>query len=743
MRSSFILLLYASTLFTSAFLLFVLQPMVGKLLLPLYGGTPAVWNVCLVFFQTMLLLGYLYANRLSRFRYSHLQFFLHFSIFAAAGYFLQKPLSAHSEFSHPSMTEPVSTLLVILIKFLGIPFLWLSATSSLLQNWFSQSEHPSANDPYFLFAASNFGSLTALLLYPLGIEPFFTLSTQFLVWKQGYWVLGGLILLCAISWKRWPGKKELSLSIPLSRVSWKTRMRWIMLSFVPSSLLIGATTYLSTDIAAVPLLWIIPLLLYLVSFIAAFSRMTKLLGVTQVFWLGRMVAFGSCVAVLGIILESNHPAWLFFPLHLILFFLICLLCNLRLAQSRPPVDRLTEFYFWISLGGALGGIFNTLLAPHLFTMVAEYPLIILIGTLFRERDPKQEDPREDLLMDVVIGLLAAATVFTLNKVVLAAGLGTGKGINLLVLGLPMLLAYRFVNRPRRYALAVLAIYASSLFFFSGRGNELVYRERTFYGINKVERDSEGKFQLFYHGSTLHGQQFLDPAKRSEPLAYFSRESPIAQVFEMARSGHPDKISNLAIVGLGVGTMAAYAQKGEAWTFYEIDPGVLRLARDSGYFTFLKESASHVENRFILGDARLRLKEAPDGEFDVLILDAFTSDSIPVHLMTREAVSLYWQKLKPDGILVFNVSNRYFDLAPTLSALAKDSGASAFLAEHDISEAQSNATGIAPSSWIAMVKQPENWAKISKNRRWLRLEPDNSRVWTDDFSNILSLLRTKF
>jgi spermidine synthase len=730
--------LFALTLFWSAFLLFTIQPMVGKILLPLCGGTPAVWNVCMVFFQTILLAGYLYAHGISKLPKIWWQSLIHFGfLILTAALFLQQ-IEFGIDFSSIQDRPPSTMLLSILLQNLGIPFLLLSATASLIQSWFSSSSHASAEDPYFLYAASNFGSLLALISYPTFFEPNFTLSEQLFFWRHGFYLLVFSIFLCAL----WRIKKP-SLLI-LQKIEQqpspdpKTRFWWFLYAFVPSSLLLGTTNYLSTDVAAIPLLWVIPLILYLVSFIFAFSPLAKMIQAKQNFFLGRFVAFGTCVAILGIILESNQPTILFFPVHLLVFFTICLLSNLHLAETRPNRNFLTEFYFWISFGGALGGIFTALISPLAFSIIAEYPLMLLLGSTFRRGELLGEDKKTSLTFDFLFFGLIAGTIYFLSTLVKIAEIEPGRVVNLFVLGAPMILAYRFVKQPRRFALGVLAVFLGSLFFFSGRGHHLVYRERTFFGTNKIEKDPKKRFMLFFHGSTLHGQQALDPRKRSEPLAYFSRESPIAQVFEIARSTNKN-FSNVGIVGLGAGTLATYSRQGEKWIYYEIDPSVIRIARDSGHFSFLRDSAAFQTSEFIVGDARLMLGNALDASFDLLVLDAFSSDSIPVHLITREALQLYWSKLKPDGILVFNISSRYFHFGSLLAALAMDTGSNAYLREHDLTEEEVDRDGTAPSSWVVMVKKESSSSTFSQDNQWQLLKPGKVTPWKDDFSNIFSIL----
>jgi spermidine synthase len=732
------LISYAFALFWAAFLLFTLQPMVGKTLLPLFGGTPAVWNVCMVFFQTILLAGYLYAHGICKTANFRWQTFFHLSFLLFGSFFLLQNLQLNFEIGSINSSQPSIILLQILLQNLGIPFLLLSATASLLQSWFSTSNHVAASDPYFLYASSNLGSLLALVSYPLWIEPLFTVSQQFSYWKVGFYFLIFLIGICAFLRRKNAPVLLNKNEGKSSSLKNKDRFLLFLYAFVPSSLLLGITNYLSTDVAAIPLLWVIPLILYLLSFIVAFSKLGKIFGEKQNFLLGRFVAFGTCVAILGIILESNQPAILFFPVHLTLFFLICLLSHLRLAQSRPNTNSLTEFYFWISFGGAIGGIFNTLVAPLAFSIIAEYPIMLLLGSTFRKGELIGEEKKTTISFDLLFFVILAATIFFLSSLVKLSGLEPGRLVNLFVLGAPMILAYRFVKQPRRFALGVLAVYLGSVFFFSGRGHHLIYRERTFFGTNKIEQDAKKKFMLFFHGSTLHGQQALDPQKRKEPLAYFSKESPIAEVFSISRS-NIQNFHRVGIVGLGAGTLATYSIKGESWIYYEIDPSVVKIARDSGYFTFLRDSAAFDTSEFVIGDARLMLKNSLSEKFDLLVLDAFSSDSIPVHLITTEALQLYWEKLQPNGVLVFNVSSRYFQFGPLLAALAEETSAKAFIREHDLTEEVVERDGTAPSSWVVMIKKENPLPAFELNKKWIPLKPRGIQPWSDDYSNLLSIL----
>lgn len=738
LRPSIVVILYSITLFFSAFLLFALQPMVGKVLLPFFGGTPGVWNVCLVFFQSMLLGGYIYANRLSRIRKFSFQVLCHLALLIFALFFLRKSIFESVATFQPSIESPIFSLLLLLVVSLAVPFLLLSATSSLLQSWFSESGHARAKDPYFLFVSSNLGSLLALIAYPFFLEPNIRLSNQFQLWKAGYFSLFILIFVCALFRLKNREIAKAKVNSEREKIIPRKKAHWFILSFIPSSLLIGVTTFLSADVAAFPLLWLIPLVLYLGSFIVAFSQVGIQFSKKQNFLLGRATAFLACVVIIGIILESSQPAKIFLPANLILFFIVAILCHIRLVQIRPASENLTEFYFWISLGGAAGGIFNTMIAPKLFSVVAEYPILILLGTIFRSGSVLPDSEKPNFRRDFGYALLVSMLFIFLSKCISHFEIAPTKLVILIVLGIPMILAYRTVKFPQRYALAVGLLYISSLFFFSSRGHHLLYRVRTFYSTLKVETDANNKFTMLFHGSTLHGRQLLDSERHKLPIGYYSKGSPVSEVFQFARKENGN-FSKVGIIGLGTGTLAAYGLKGEQWSFYEIDPMVIHLARDSNYFSYLKDSEIFSNAQFLEGDARIRLKESENSKFDLLIFDAFSSDSIPTHLLTAEALSLYQEKLKSGGIMLFHVSSWYFNLAPVLGSVAKNLGMQAFLKAQYLTEEDEEKDGRVSSKWIVVTKDEVLSKKMGTKLGWKALDAKAGFLWTDDYSNILRAL----
>ena len=674
--------LYAVTLFVGAALLFLVQPLVGKLLLPLVGGTPGVWNTCMVFFQGVLLAGYLYAHRSTGKLGVRRQALFHLLVLVAV------VLTIKAAFAATGSPVPVvpsilpddqdSSLLVFVQLSaavgvaVGVPFFVLSTTSPLLQRWFAATGHPSARDPYFLYAASNAGSLLGLLAYPLLIEPRLTLAHQEWVFAGGVMGYIGLVFACALTVIRKPATEPEHLKAEPTPHPDRWRVaRWVALAALPSSLLLGVTTHVSTDLAPVPLLWVVPLALYLVSFILVFARWPD--GVHRV--VGRVTPMLILFVVVTLLTNAAEPLGLVGMLHMAAFFGVCLVCHGELAKDRPPPEHLTAFYFWMSLGGVLGGVFNALIAPIIFEKVGmvEYPLALVLAAMVR---PRGEEPGPPLrVADVVLVLvllgLSVGLVLAVPEYVkvpsepdspdaLPARLLRGG----LMFGLPAVAAFALVRKPARYALSLAALFVAGA-FNTGHFGETLYMERNFFGVIRVTKD--GKFIKLIHGTTLHGQQRADePDRPPRPMTYYHQKGPVGHIFECLP---PGRVKKVGVVGLGTGAVAAYAKPGQEWTFYEIDPAVVRVARDTAYFRFLSECQGTCD--VVLGDARRQLTKVPDGTYDVIILDGFCSDAIPVHLLTREAIRMYVSKLSPHGILALHVSNVHLDLPPIVARLADD------------------------------------------------------------------------
>lgn len=721
------LALFAATLFTSASLLFWIQPLVAKTLLPLLGGAPAVWNTCLLFFQTMLLLGYLYALASIKWLNLPTQKVVHVAVLLlSAGYIFLSPAQS-PVLNSVAPGNPTTWLLKTLLLSVGLPFFIVSATSPLLQSWFSKSQHSLASDPYVLFAASNAGSLTALLAFPVVLERSFGLGQQYSLWRLGFVVLATLICLVVLQ-----AKSKVAVAQPNEvhqPVSILRRLRWLALSFVPSSLMLGVTTYVTTDVASVPLLWVIPLALYLLSFVLAFSKRQHQPSPA----LSRVMVVGALVVTLIFSSGATEPAWLLIFANLGFFFIAALSCNKELAADRPSADHLAEYYLWIAFGGALGSFFNVFIAPLLFTSVFEYPLaIILACALQRSTSIEQRNDRKlDLLLPAGLLLLTVILAVIANNSPINSSI-----IKLIiVLAVPLMIVNHFFReRSVRFALGLAAVMLGSL-YYAGAAAHTLHVSRNFFGTIKVTTDANGKVNNFYSGNTIHGRQFLDQTRRCEPISYHHELGPLGQVMAVYNAAPANQ--NVAVVGLGIGVMAAYSQPSQQWTFYEIDPNVIALATNSTHFTYIQNCARG-SVRVIEGDARLKITEAPANYYGLIVLDAFSSDAIPVHLLTQQSLDLYLSKLAAGGFLAFQISSRSLDLKPILADLAAsrklecisfdDLGPSS-IADKD------------PSQWVVMARSPAEISNLSINSQWKRLRgKEGSRVWSDEYSNILRAIK---
>ena len=719
--------LYTVTIFLSAALLFFVQPMFARLVLPLLGGSPAVWNTAMVFYQATLLAGYAYAHASAAWLGARRAAALHLVVLLLPLAVL--PIAIPAGWSPPTETNPALWLLALMSVAVGLPLFVVSATSPLLQMWFAATRDRRAGDPFFLYAASNAGSLLALVAYPAWVEPLLRLGTQSRLWAWGYGALavalGGCVVLL---WKNSSPPapalvaKERSPSLTTAR-----RLRWVLLAFAPSSLLLGVTTFLSSEIAAVPLLWVIPLGLYLLTFVFAFAS-------RQIFprtLLVRALPIALVPLVLVLNLQATQPiAWLLL-LHLVVLFLAALLCHARLAADRPGAAHVTEFYLWISVGGVLGGVFNALLAPLVFNSIAEYPLtLVLVAWLALQDETSARAKWSDAVGPLVLGVVTLALVLAVGT----SRWRTESAVAGLVFGAPALAAYFLSKRPLRFALGLAALLVAGL-FYRGEKGRVLYAERSFFGVHRVTLDPSEKFHLLVHGMTLHGTQSLDRERSRDPLTYYHRTGPIGDVF--GQFGR-DPFKQIGAVGLGAGSLASYAQPRQPWTYFEIDPVVLKLARDGRYFTFLRDSPA--EMRIVLGDARLSLAREPDAKFSLLVLDAYSSDAIPVHLVTREALALYVRKLAPGGVLAFHISNLHLDLEPVFANLARDAQLVCLTREDTALSQQELALGKAPSVWLVMARRADDLDRLAANHLWRPARGDSAAVWSDDFSSLLSVFR---
>lgn len=730
------ILLFSLTMFLSAALLFTVEPMIGKLLLPLVGGSPSVWNTCLMFFQGVLLLGYGYAYVSTQRLGVRRQAVLHVVVLLLPLVVLPIRITGTAVASLSSEGNPIPALLGFLAVATGLPLFVLSTTAPLLQRWFANTGHVRACDPYFLYAASNAGSLVGLLSYPFLIEPSLSLKTQCWVWAAGYVLLMLLILVCVVVLRRTAtptAQVEATSGAPTEPIGLERRLRWVLLAFAPSSLLLGVTTYLTTDVAPFPLLWVLPLALYLLTFILVFAR--RPVATSQ--WLERAVCGLAIVLIATFLTGMRQPPSLYVIMHLAFFFLAALICHSTLAKDRPAPEHLTEYYLCMSFGGVLGGIFNALLAPILFPTVLEYPLVAVLACALRPSEEKPTACRAFSWRDIAWGLGTAAFTFVVIAVMQRAGIRSSQCNAIWMFGLPGVIALRFVKRPLRYGLCVAGILSIGAWYTYTMGRS-VYITRNFFGILSITVDTEHKFRQLMHGTTLHGRAWIDPKRETEPTAYFFHNGPAGQFF--ASFNQQKTNAHVAVIGLGAGALASYARPGEDWTFYEIDPDCVRIACNPRRFPFLQRCVAKRVG-VVLGDARLQLHDAAPALYDLIVLDAFSSDSIPSHLITREALRLYLDKLRPDGRLLFHISNRRLRLEPVVANLAHDAGLVAFSCTDGWLRPSDVKDGKEPSQWVVLAKRREDLGSLPADSSWVALTArPGLRLWTDDFSNILQVIR---
>ena len=710
----------------SAFLLFWVQPLITKMLLPMLGGAPAVWNTAMMFFQITLLVGYLYAHLLTRLR-PWQQAVTHGALLLAAG--SQLPFGVDTGLSLPEEGAPILWLLATLARLVGLPFLALSASAPLIQAWFGRTTNRGAGDPYFLYAASNAGSLVSLLAFPLVLERLLPLPAQARVWTWGFALLIPAFAACFLATRRADQAAAAPAEVGVPP-GWGDRLLWVTLALVPSSLLLGVTSYISTDLAAVPLLWVVPLALYLLTFIIAFGRLAGSRWIIPAQGVG-IVAI-TVLLLTARVLQLPVPVWVSVPAHIIGFFAIALGCHTQLARRRPPAARLTEFYLWMSVGGALGGIFNALLAPVLFSSTYEYDICLGLACALRLTTSRRWRERPFIEVCYAIALLCCATLAVVqvrgNSLLSFLGETTPR---VLILALFTAGLLWFSRHALRFALSVTAFLAAGLLVQNTIG--ITHQQRSFFGVLQVRSIDHGKWHGLMHGDTLHGVESTDPAHWKETSTYYVATGPAGQFLSTVPS--PRRV---AAIGLGTGGLACFRRPGEAWTFFEIDPAVISVANDARFFHYLAQCGSGI--RTAVGDGRLLLAAEPDGAYELIILDAFSSDSIPVHLLTREALALYLRKLAPHGHLLVHISNRYLELEPVLASGLAELGASA-LAQFFTPKAEETARWATPSNWVAVAAAPSDLDFLRGDARWRPLRTQAGFIpWADDYSNILGVLR---
>ena len=773
--SNFVLWAFTATTFLSALLLFSVQPMFAKMVLPVLGGSPSVWAVAICFFQAALLAGYCYAHLLIARAPPALTGVIHLGICVLA--FLALPIALPASWGEPPPGEPYLWQLGLFTVAIGLPFLAVSANAPLLQAWFARTGHPHGHDPYFLYAASNLGSLIALLAYPFILEPAFGLKQLSRLWTLGFLLLvAALVLVFMLMRSRQgvageaaaPRAAAKTDSAPTAVPTWADRLGWIGLALVPAALLTAFTTHVTTDIASAPLLWVLPLSLYLLTFVLVFRD--KPLIPRAVLLLLHLVAVALALLVLA---QTKHDNWFTTATTgVIVFFTSAMVAHRTLYEARPTASHLTEFYLWMSFGGALGGLSAALIAPKIFSEVFEYPLLLALSMAcrpgvfsvdalrrlrssiataawrLRPLRPRpagpvmtESDKQEALVLWLIVagGILAIYWLpWVLGK--LPLNLGEWGSTVIVVGGLTVVLLAEF-RRPLRQLVAAILVFCALIWLPSSvkRGEA----QRSYFGVYRVQTSSDGDYHTLVHGTTLHGAQRMrddegKPVDDPTPATYYYENSPIAQTVAKVRERLGEQKGRYGVTGLGAGSLACHAKEGEAWRFFEIDPVIVGIANNPRYFTFLKHCQPKPD--IVLGDARLTMAKEANDSFDLIIVDAFSSDAVPVHLMTAEALRLYLDKVKPDGIVLLHISNRYLDLDSVLGATVKLlPGVHGFI----ISDDEADGSYAQSTSTVAVfAKSNEALEPLRTLKEISDFDDNDLRAWTDDYSDILGPFLSK-
>lgn len=724
--------LFLITILTGSFLLFLVQPMIARMALPRLGGAPAVWNSAMLVYQALLLAGYAYAHRLTQ-TSPRRQAIIHIILFAVAILWLPIGLA---NLQPPADGSPIFWVPWLLIASIGPLFFVVAAQAPLMQRWYSMSGNQ--GEPYALYAASNIGSFGGLIAYPILVEPFTTLQSQKWIWSGIYLALMALVGICAIQIWRTAGANTTPTEAAANEapIGWRRRLYWIILAAVPSGLMLSTTSHLTTDLMAMPLIWVIPLGIYLLSFSVAFADNQK-----PAYWISRFAPIVLIVSAAFVFVVWGKAAIGGLTASLSLLFIVAVALHNEMYRTRPAPAQLTSFYLMMSVGGVLGGFFCAIVAPLLFDWTWEHPILILMAAALLPAIPllrlNENDKRLPLIM-VVIGMIALALGLfggisepvesSFTKILLAATIMT-LGIAVAGFRIPFLLA-------------VAGLLTINGGWYSVQQSLDGVRMRSYFGTYTVNASESGRVRWLNHGTTMHGMQLLDDPTR--PISYYPDTSGVGiAMLNAPRLYGPE--ASIGVVGLGTGTLACYRRPGQYWQFFEIDPLVIEIARERKIFSFLEKCAPDVP--ITLGDARLTLAAVPEGKFDILALDAFSSDSIPLHLLTKEAFATYRKALKPDGILLVHISNRYIDLNPVVAAEAKANGWNAAL-RHDSPTEQLINRGNRASQWIALSRDPAKLAELTgkvdkvksryyNSEQWLQLDaPGKTSPWTDDYASVL-------
>jgi SAM-dependent methyltransferase len=715
--------LFTVTILTGSFLLFLVQPLVARMALPRLGGAPNVWNSAMLVYQALLLGGYAYAHLLSRLAVGR-QAMIHLALLLLAA--LTLPI-ALPDIAAPAAGSEAWWVPYLFLLTIGPLFFVVSAQAPLMQGWFAA--HPKAGDPYPLYAASNLGSFAGLLAYPLLAEPLLPIRAQSGAWAAGYGALLVLVALTALARRGAPAPAPLAASDAAAGEAAPSARQialWLALAAVPSGLMLSTTTHLTTDIFAMPLLWVIPLGLYLLSFSIAFSeRRTLADALTAAAPV--VLAAGGALAMLG----SAGTGMIAVAASLLMLFVVSVTLHARMYAMRPAPARLTQFYLVMSAGGVLGGLFTALIAPLVFDWTWEHPLLILaaaallplgawsglLGRIFRSPDTARMAVIL-LLFTVFVGSILFHAQLVEDPKWSALDVGA---FVLLIAATTLLAAQRWT-----FVAASLALLAALGALTQAQLTLKHARSRSYFGIYTVGDTPTGERRL-QHGTTLHGVQRLGAGRERDATSYYGPTAGVGLALRSAERLY-GPAARIGVVGLGVGTLACYRKPGQQWTFFEIDPEVLAYSTRRK-FTFLERCAPDAP--VVIGDARLKLEALPDASFDILVIDAFSSDAIPLHLLTQEAAQVYFRNLAKDGVLVIHISNRFIKLEPVLAALARNEGLTAAI-RPDRPE-QSHLTA---SNWVVLSRDPARLAALTAQGGWRPLGPPAPTVWRDDYASIL-------
>ena len=733
--------IYTATTFVSALLLFSVQPMFAKMVLPVLGGSPSVWAVAMCFFQAALLAGYVYAHLLIRFLSPRAGGIVHLALFAVA--LVALPIGIPASWHEPPAGDPYLWQMSLFAIAVGPPFFAVAANAPLLQAWFSRTGHPHGRDPYFLYAASNLGSLLALLSYPFVLEPTLGLQALSRVWTGGFIVLWAMIAGCffVLYAVRNVSVPAIEATVaPAEAPGWMDRLGWVGLAFVPSALLTAFTNHVTTDVASAPLLWVLPLALYLLTFVLVFRERSL---IPRPILLSLHLA--AVVAALVVMSQTRHEGWFISSsVGVLVFFASSTVAHRTLYESRPAPQFLTEFYIWMSLGGVLGGLFAALIAPRIFSEIYEYPLLLALSMACRPGALRVGLRDRDELL--TLWLLIAGSLLALVWVPWGAEKFSitfyrygSTTVLAAAFGLALLALYRWP--PRQLAMALMMCLVVVWLPSGVRKGDA---QRSYFGVYRVV--PQGEYNILMHGTTLHGAQkvrdeFGEPVVDTTPGTYYHESSPMAHAIKFVREALPagESRGRFGVIGLGSGSMACHSEDGEAWRFFEIDPVMVGIAKDTRNFSYLANCQPNAD--IVLGDARLTLAKEADSSFDALVVDAFSSDAVPVHLMTAEALRLYLHKLTPTGVVVLHVSNRYLDLEGVLAATAP------LVPEaHGIVVSDDSADGSYASTSSTVVVFSKSEKALEPFRGLGEVHELNARglrPWADDYSDVIGPFLSKF